>query len=70
MSHGTGLGIDPLLERDFAVATPEEFVKRFGGTKVINKVCFIRVVVKYLFICCIILNINLIKVYNILPILL
>ncbi|XP_026475191.1 acetyl-CoA carboxylase isoform X2 [Ctenocephalides felis] len=38
MSHGTGLGIDPLLERDFAVATPEEFVKRFGGTKVINKI--------------------------------
>lgn len=42
MSHGTGLGIDPLLERDFAVATPEEFVKRFGGTKVINKVIFYK----------------------------
>lgn len=31
-------------EKDFTVATPEEFVHRFGGTKVINKVsiCFIR----------------------------
>lgn len=26
------------LEKDFTVATPEEFVRRFGGTKVINKV--------------------------------
>lgn len=25
-------------EKDFTVATPEEFVHRFGGTKVINKV--------------------------------
>ena len=25
-------------EKDFTVATPEEFVKRFQGTKVINKV--------------------------------
>ena len=24
--------------KDFTVATPEEFVKRFGGNKVINKV--------------------------------
>ena len=24
--------------KDFSVATPEEFVKRFGGNKVINKV--------------------------------
>ena len=30
------------LEKDFTVATPEEFVHRFGGTRVINKVisCF------------------------------
>ena len=26
------------LEKDFTVATPEEFIRRFGGTKVINKV--------------------------------
>ena len=25
--------------KDFTVATPEEFVKRFGGDHVINKVC-------------------------------
>lgn len=38
MSHGTGLGQDRHAERDFVIATPEEFCKRFGGTKVINKV--------------------------------
>lgn len=27
-----------LTEKDFNVSTPEEFVKRFKGTKVINKV--------------------------------
>jgi len=27
-----------LQEKDFTVATPEEFVHRFGGTRVINKV--------------------------------
>ncbi|XP_076277454.1 acetyl-CoA carboxylase isoform X2 [Lasioglossum baleicum] len=27
-----------LLEKDFTIATPEEFVHRFGGTKVINKI--------------------------------
>lgn len=26
--------------KDFTVATPEEFVKKFGGDRVINKVCF------------------------------
>lgn len=26
------------MEKDFTVATPEEFVHRFGGTRVINKV--------------------------------
>jgi hypothetical protein len=26
--------------KDFTVATPEEFVKRFGGDRVINKVTF------------------------------
>ena len=26
------------LPKEFSVATPEEFVKRFGGVKVINKV--------------------------------
>lgn len=27
-----------LQEKDFTVASPEEFVKRFKGTRVINKV--------------------------------
>lgn len=40
MSHGTGLGQNRHQERDFVLATPEEFVKRFGGLKVINKVSF------------------------------
>ena len=26
------------MSKDFTVATPEEFVKRFGGDRVINKV--------------------------------
>lgn len=38
MSHGTGLGQNGYQERDFVLATPEEFVKRFGGNKVINRV--------------------------------
>lgn len=40
MSHGTGLGLDRHQERDFILSTTEEFVKRFGGTRVINKVSF------------------------------
>ncbi|KMQ93420.1 acetyl- carboxylase [Lasius niger] len=40
MSQGTVMIQAPnrLQEKDFTVATPEEFVHRFGGTKVINKV--------------------------------
>ncbi|CAG9767703.1 unnamed protein product [Ceutorhynchus assimilis] len=39
MSQGTVmLHNNRLQEKDFTVATPEEFVKRFNGTKVINKV--------------------------------
>lgn len=38
MSRGTGLGQDRHQDRDFHIATTEEFVKRFGGTRVINKV--------------------------------
>lgn len=38
MSHGTGLGLERHLERDFLLATTEEFVKRFGGVRAINKV--------------------------------
>lgn len=34
MSHGTGLGLERNLERDFVLATTEEFVKRFGGNRV------------------------------------
>lgn len=38
MSRGTGLGQDRYQQRDFVVATTEEFVKKFGGTRAINKV--------------------------------
>lgn len=38
MSQGTVMMHNRLQEKDFTVATPEEFVKRFNGTKVINKV--------------------------------
>ena len=38
MSRGTGLGQDRYLQRDFMVATTEEFVNKFGGTRAINKV--------------------------------
>lgn len=37
MSRGTGLG-QAQPERDFFISTPEEFVKKFGGSRVINKV--------------------------------
>ncbi|KAJ8967322.1 hypothetical protein NQ314_002949 [Rhamnusium bicolor] len=38
MSQGTVMIHSRLEEKNFTVATPEEFVKRFNGTKVINKV--------------------------------
>lgn len=38
MSRGTGLGQDRYQERDFLLASTDEFVKKFGGTRVINKV--------------------------------
>ncbi|KAG5900050.1 hypothetical protein JTB14_016026 [Gonioctena quinquepunctata] len=38
MSQGTVMIHNRLEEKNFTVATPEEFVKRFNGTKVINKV--------------------------------
>ncbi|KAJ8868693.1 hypothetical protein PR048_030232 [Dryococelus australis] len=38
MSHGTVANYARLQEKDFTVATPEEFVRKFCGTKVINKV--------------------------------
>lgn len=41
MSQGTVMYHNRLQEKDFTVATPEEFVKRFQGTKVINKVSVI-----------------------------
>jgi hypothetical protein len=37
MSQGT-VTVQSKQEKDFTVGTPEEFVRRFGGTKVINKV--------------------------------
>lgn len=41
MSQGTVMiqtAANRQQEKDLTVATPEEFVRRFGGTKVINKV--------------------------------
>ena len=40
MSQGTVMiqAQSRLQEKDFTVATPEEFVRRFAGTKVIDKV--------------------------------
>ncbi|XP_073990348.1 acetyl-CoA carboxylase isoform X5 [Rhodnius prolixus] len=38
MSQGTVIHNQRQLDKDFTVATPEEFVKRFKGKKVINKV--------------------------------
>lgn len=38
MSRGTGLGQDRYQHRDFMIATTEEFVNKFGGTRAINKV--------------------------------
>lgn len=50
MSQGTVMiqAQNRLHEKDFTVATPEEFVHRFGGTGVINKVSirFWRVVAR------------------------
>lgn len=37
MSQGTVIH-QRFSEKDFSVSTPEEFVKRFKGTRVINKV--------------------------------
>jgi hypothetical protein len=43
MSQGTVV-VQPKQEKDFTLGTPEEFVRRFGGTKVINKVkCYVRI---------------------------
>lgn len=38
MSRGAGLGLDRNHERDFVLSSVEEFVKRFDGTRPINKV--------------------------------
>lgn len=38
MSHGTGLGLERTADRDFVMATVDEFVKNFGGNRIINKV--------------------------------
>lgn len=38
MSRGAGLGLDRNHERDFVLSSIEEFVKRFDGTRPINKV--------------------------------
>lgn len=38
MSQGTVIHSHRFQEKDFTVATPEEFVRRFQGTKAINKV--------------------------------
>lgn len=38
MSQGTVIH-QRLLDKEFTIGTPEEFVRRFNGTRVINKVC-------------------------------
>ncbi|XP_065216768.1 acetyl-CoA carboxylase isoform X5 [Planococcus citri] len=38
MSQGTVIHHQRLSDKDFTVGTPEEFVRRFNGTRVINKV--------------------------------
>ncbi|CAH2229137.1 jg8072 [Pararge aegeria aegeria] len=38
MSQGTVIHSQRFQEKDFTIATPEEFVRRFQGTKAINKV--------------------------------
>lgn len=47
MSQGTVMLHNRLEEKNFTVATPEEFVKRFNGTKVINKVSMRRIFLWY-----------------------
>lgn len=46
MSQGTVMmqAQSRLHDNDFTVATPEEFVHRFGGTRVINKVIIFFIV--------------------------
>lgn len=52
MSQGTVMiqTQNRLHEKDFTIATPEEFVHRFGGTRVINKVriLFTKLVISFL----------------------
>lgn len=38
MSRGGGLGLDRNHERDFVLSSAEEFVKKFDGVRVINKI--------------------------------
>lgn len=38
--------VQPKQEKDFALGSPEEFVRRFGGTKVINKVNIMFILLK------------------------
>lgn len=40
MSQGTVIH-KGVMDKDFTVGTPEEFVRRFKGTRVINKVIFV-----------------------------
>lgn len=40
MSQGTVIHSQRLQEKDFTVATPEEFIRRFQGNKAINKVSY------------------------------
>ena len=38
MGHHRNNSKGNIFSKDFSVATPEEFVKRFGGKTIINKV--------------------------------
>lgn len=42
MSRGTGLGQERYQEKDFLLASVEEFVKKFSGTRAINKVLYYK----------------------------
>ena len=52
MSQGTVMIQPKFQEKDFTVGTPEEFVRRFGGTKVINKVCIVESNIIFNTFCC------------------
>lgn len=55
MSQGTVLH-PRLLDKDFTVGTPEEFVRRFNGTRIINKVCSFQFITSIMYLLVIIIG--------------